>query len=72
VTACFKLVKLLRQQPRVDSEAVCSPCVYYSRNLDRTEYPVLMEKEDPCGLGFVLGDPDCSEMRTDNCSARKK
>ena len=72
LTACFKLMKVLHQQPRFDPEALCPPCVYFSRNLDTTEYPVLMEKRDQCGLGFLPGDASCREMRTDNCSVRKK
>ncbi len=65
-------MKVLQQHPRFDSETHCSPCVYFSRNLDTTEYPVLMEKQDYCGLGFIPGDAGCTEMRTDNCSTRKR
>ncbi len=72
LTACFKLMKVLQQKSRIDPEAFCSPCVYFSRNLDTSEYPVLTEKRDQCGLGFIPGDAFCAEMRTDNCSARKK
>ncbi len=49
----------------------CASCVYFSRNLDKTEYPVLMEKPDVCGLGFLPGDNGCTDMRTDNCSVRR-
>jgi len=72
LTACFKLMKALRpneQHPTRTSR--CEPCVYFSKNLDKAEYPELMEKQDHCGLGFLPGDSGCTEMRTDNCSARK-
>ena len=72
LTGCFKLMKVLQQQSRLDPEALCSPCVYFSRNLDKTEYPVLLAKPDQCGLGFLPGDASCREMRTDNCSVRKR
>jgi len=72
VTACFKLMRTLRKASRLDPDALCAPCVYYSKNLDATEYPVLMEQGDRCGLGFLPGDAGCTEMRTDNCSIRKK
>ncbi len=49
----------------------CSACVYFGRNLDTAAYPVLVEKPDCCGLGFLAGDSGCTEMRTDNCSMRK-
>ena len=71
MTACFKLMKVL-QQSRLDPEALCSPCVYFTRNLDKTEYPLLFENKDCCGLGFIPGDTSCREMRTDNCSTRKR
>jgi hypothetical protein len=71
VTACFKIAMALRQRSRLISNANCIPCVYFSKNLDKTEYPALMEMPDQCGLGFLPGDEGCAEMRTDNCSARK-
>ena len=71
MTACFKLMRTLQQRSRLDPETFCAPCVYFSRNLDRTEYPVLMERPELCGLGFRPGDSGCTEMRTDNCSTRK-
>ena len=71
MTACFKLIRTLQQRSRLDTETLCAPCVYFSRNLDPTEYPVLMERAELCGLGFRPGDSGCSDMRTDNCSARK-
>jgi hypothetical protein len=52
--------------------SLCELCVYFSKNLDKAEYPDLMEKQDHCGLGFLPDDPDCREMRTDNCSTRKR
>jgi hypothetical protein len=65
-------MKVLQQQPRLDPEFLCSPCVYFTRNLDKAEYPLLIEKKDACGLGFIPGDASCREMRTENCSIRKK
>lgn len=70
MTACFKLMRAL-QQPRSNPDGRCAPCVYFSKNLDPAEYPVLLEKTVRCGLGFIPGDVGCAEMRTDNCSARK-
>ncbi len=71
MTGCFKIVRALQQQSRPNPAVFCSTCVYFSKNLDSTEYPVLMEAEERCGLGFLPGDDGCGEMRTDNCSARK-
>jgi hypothetical protein len=65
-------MKVLQQQSRLNPEALCSPCVYFTRNLDTAEYPLLVEKKDVCGLGFIPGDTSCREMRTENCSMRKK
>lgn len=53
------------------SASLCSLCVYFSKNLDKTEYPAATEKQDGCGLGFFPEDDGCSEMRTENCSMRK-
>ena len=72
MTACFKLAKVFSEQSRLNPRASCGPCVYFSKNLDKTEYPVLMDPVECCGLGFLPGDGGCAEMRTDNCSARKK
>ncbi len=72
MTACYKLLKTLHQQLRLNPDVHCTPCVYFSKNLVKTEYPALMEKLDHCGLGFFPGDGCCTEMRTDNCSARKR
>ncbi len=72
MTACFKLMRLMDSAKRMHGEQHCSPCVYFSRNLDATEYPVLMASKELCGLGFLPGDVGCAEMRTDNCSVRKK
>ncbi len=72
MTACIKITRTLRQQrSRSGPDGHCTSCVYFSKNLDTTEYPVLVEKSDHCGLGFLPGDSGCAEMRTDNCSARK-
>jgi hypothetical protein len=65
-------MRTLRKPPRLDTDAHCAPCVYFSKNLDATEYPVLMEQRDRCGLGFLAGDAGCAEMRTDSCSVRKR
>ncbi len=72
MTGCFKIVQALQQQSRLSPDVLCSPCVYFSKNLDSAEYPVLMETAERCGLGFLPGDDGCTEMRTDNCSARKR
>ncbi len=61
-----------QQQSRLDPEVLCLSCVYFSRNLDKTECLCADEKQDCCGLGFIPGDESCTEMRTDNCSTRKK
>ncbi len=68
--SAFKPEPLVR--PRTATGGIpCAVCVYFSRNLEKTEYPVLMEKHEGCGLGFLPGDQACTEMRTDNCSVRK-
>jgi len=51
-------------------EQLCSPCVYFSGNLDQGTYPELADGPHPCGLGYRPGDVGCSDMRTNNCSAR--
>ena len=71
MTACFKLMRALHSPSRLKDDTHCDPCVYFSKNLDRTEYPLLMARENRCGLGFLPGDACCAEMRTDNCSTRK-
>lgn len=55
-----------------DEAALCAPCVYFSKNLDKVEYPPLPEGTDRCGLGSLPGDETCIELRTNNCSARKR
>jgi hypothetical protein len=65
-------MRTLRQHSRLETDTLCASCVYFSKNLDATEYPVLMEQEDRCGLGFLPGDSGCIEMRSENCSLRKK
>jgi len=72
VTACFKLARLMDSAMRKHGEQYCSPCVYFSRNLDSNEIPIHKEKGDFCGLGFKPGDTGCREMRTDRCSTRKR
>jgi len=64
-------MRTLQEQSRLHPDTLCAPCVYFSRNLDAVEYPVLMQSADRCGLGFLPGDNGCTEMRTDNCSAKK-
>lgn len=71
MTACFKLMQALQPQQSSAHTSLCEPCVYFSKNLDKNEYSVLMEKNNLCGLGFLPGDNSCTEMRTDNCSTRK-
>jgi hypothetical protein len=58
------------KEQRPADTSLCEPCVYFSKNLDKAEY--LMEEQDLCGLGFLRGDSGCIEMRTDNCSTRKR
>ena len=71
MTACFKLMRALQQPSRIDPRALCAACVYFSKNLDTAEYPLLMKSADHCGLGFLPNDAGCREMRTNNCSTRK-
>lgn len=71
MTACFKLLRVLRQRSRPDPESLCASCVYFGMNLDALEYPVPPEQEISCGLGYQPGEDGCSSMRTDNCSARR-
>jgi len=51
-------------------ESLCEPCVYYSKNLDLSFSPPPAPRY-VCGLDFTPGDDNCTEMRTNNCSARK-
>jgi len=71
VTACFKLIRAMQNPSRLKDDTHCRQCVYFTKNLDEKEYPLLMTREDRCGLGFLPGDASCSEMRTENCSIRK-
>jgi hypothetical protein len=64
-------MRTLHRHSRLNPETHCAPCVYFSKNLDLALYPVLMDRDDRCGLGFLPGDSSCVEMRTDNCSTRK-
>ncbi len=59
-------------ETQIDRQRLCTSCVYFSKNLDNNDYPVLMKRQDDCGLGFLPGDAGCTEMRTDNCSMRKQ
>ncbi|HUI67811.1 MAG TPA: hypothetical protein VL087_06345 [Nitrospirota bacterium] len=75
MTACFKLMKAL--QPKIMQQpehSICEPCVYFSRNLDLTTLQSIAPSAQPdaCGLGFIPGDDGCNEMRTSNCSTRKR
>ncbi len=73
MTACFKLMKVLNsKEPHPQRASLCEPCVYFSKNIDKNEYRVPTGKIDECGLGFIPGDRGCTEMRTDNCSTRKR
>jgi len=71
MTACLKLLRTF-DAARTMAEQLCPTCVYFSRNLDTREYPVLMQETDQCGLGFLPGDDGCTEMRADCCSVRKR
>lgn len=71
MTACFKLMKALQpneQRPK----ALCESCVYFGRNLDSTYSSSHGLSRHLCGLDFTPGDEKCNEMRTNNCSARKR
>lgn len=54
------------------SASLCSPCVYYSRNLDPSFSPSPEPSQHACGLGYLPGDDKCAAMRTNNCGLRKK
>lgn len=61
-------------QPNISQdsvEALCEPCVYFSKNLDPSFSPPFALSRHVCGLGFTPGDDNCTEMRTNNCSMRK-
>ena len=64
-------MRVLQQQFRIHQDTLCGTCVYFSKNLDMAEYPLLMQPEGSCGLGFLPNDVGCREMRTNNCSTRK-
>ena len=56
-------------------EPHCDTCVYHSMNLDRSLYDENGAGELPengCSLDFSPKDDGCNEMRTNNCSARKR
>ncbi len=74
MTACFKLMKALQPNTKHPDSSLCEPCVYFSRNLDPANLgpdAAGMKNQNDCGLGFTPGDAGCTEMRTNNCSARK-
>jgi len=52
--------------------SLCAPCVYYSKNLDPSFSPSSDQTHHACGLGYLPGDDNCIEMRTNNCGIRKK
>jgi len=52
--------------------SLCTPCVYYSKNLDPSFSPLPGADEHVCELGFKPGDDKCNEMRTSNCGLRKR
>ncbi len=70
MTACFKLMKTLRSEQQ--SNSLCDSCVYFSRNLDPSYSSPNAPSQHSCGLDFIPGDDKCNEMRTNNCSTRKK
>ncbi len=75
MTTCFKLMKAL--QPKIMQQpehSICEPCVYFSRNLDLTvvQSVAASVQPDACGLGFIPRDDGCNEMRTSNCSMKKR
>ncbi len=49
-------------------EDICSGCVYASEQIDPEEFA----SEGACGLGCTPGDELCVEMRTRDCSLRRK
>ncbi len=73
MTACFKLMKALRSgQQKQQPNSLCEPCVYFSKNLDSSYSSSNGSPQLLCGLDFIPGDDRCNEMRTTNCSMRKK
>jgi len=65
-------MRALQQQSHPNPDPRCISCVYFSNNLDQVEFPALTKNDERCGLAFLPGDDNCTEMRTDNCSARKR
>jgi hypothetical protein len=73
LTACFKLMKTLQPGKKQQTGFPCEPCVYFSRNLDPSYAASTGGHSNySCGLDFNPGDDKCIEMRTNNCSARKR
>jgi len=60
-------------QPTNDQKrSFCESCVYFSSNLDQS-FSLTNKLTGPfCGLEYTPGDDKCIEMRTNNCSARKR
>lgn len=74
MTACFTLMKAFQsEQYRPVDPSFCTPCVYFSGNIDsaKLQSDNSPAQPDRCSLDFMPGDSDCAEMRTNNCSARK-
>jgi hypothetical protein len=67
----FKLVKALQSEQK-SGNSLCALCVYFSGNLEPSYTSSNMPSQYSCGLDFIPGDDKCNEMRTNNCSARKK
>jgi hypothetical protein len=65
-------MRTLRPNNQEQVASLCAPCVYYSKNLDPSFTPSSEIAQHACGLGFVPGDDNCIEMRTNNCGGRKK
>lgn len=73
MTACFNMMKALQPRQRTDA-SFCTPCVYYSMNLDHSMYNdkgIGNLPENGCSLDFLPKSEQCGEMRTSNCSVRK-
>jgi len=67
MTTCFKLMKALQTH----SNSFCAQCVYFNGNLDSSYSTSNEPSQHSCGLEFIPGDDKCTEMRMNNCSARK-
>ncbi|MDD1682507.1 MAG: hypothetical protein LUO98_01615 [Methanoregula sp.] len=65
-------MRTLQPNNQEQDASLCSPCVYYSKNLDPSFTPSAETAQHACGLEFDPGDDNCIEMRTNNCGRRKK